>query len=168
MSRKVDDKFIVKLQGKEFILYNGLVDLAHQDGLISLDVELLQFPSKDNDMTAIAKAVAKTKDKTFADIGDASPGSVTGMLKPHIIRMAATRAKARALRDLTNIGMTAAEEMMGDDDSPKQPTKQSKQPNKSSGDLKCSECNVKINDAVKTFSNNKYGKSLCRNCQNKQ
>ena len=167
MSRKVDDKFIVKLQGKEFILYNGLVHLAHQDGLISLDVELLQFPNKDNDMTAIAKAVAKTKDKTFSDIGDASPGSVTGMLKPHIIRMAATRAKARALRDLTNIGMTAAEEMIDEEDSPRQPTKQSKQPNNNSGDLKCSECDAKITDAIKTFSNKKYGKPLCLECQKK-
>lgn len=170
MSRKVDDKFIVKLQGKEFILYNGLVDLAHQEGLVSIDVELIQSPSKDNDMTAIAKAVAKTKDKEFSDIGDASPGSVSSMLKPHIIRMAATRAKARALRDLTNVGMTAAEEMMDEEDVPKE-LKQSSykpKPSQNSAGLKCSDCNADIKDAVKTFSTKKYGKALCFNCQKKQ
>lgn len=170
MSRKVDEKFIVKLQGKEFILYNGLVDLAHQDGLISLDVELLQSPSKDNEMTAIAKATAKTKDKSFTDIGDASPGSVSGMLKPHIIRMAATRAKARALRDLTNIGMTAAEELMDEADVPKEPKQSSykSKPSQNSESLTCSECSADINDAVNKFSTKKYGKALCLNCQKKQ
>lgn len=112
---KIDEKFIVNLQGKEFVLYNGLIDLAHQEGLISIEVELLQFPSNENDNTAIAKATAKTKDKIFTDIGDANTKSVGKMLIPHIIRMASTRAKARALRDLTNVGMTAVEEMGGED-----------------------------------------------------
>lgn len=112
----IDKKFIVNLQGKEFILYNGLMDLAHQEGLISIDVELIQVPNEDNEMTAIAKATAKTKDKTFVDIGDASPKSVNRMIAPHIIRMASTRAKARALRDLTNVGMTALEELGGDEE----------------------------------------------------
>ncbi|KNF08101.1 ERF superfamily [Gottschalkia purinilytica] len=32
----------------------------------------------------------------------------------------------------------------------------------------CSICNVSINQAVNTFSMNKYGKPLCRDCQKKQ
>lgn len=34
--------------------------------------------------------------------------------------------------------------------------------------LSCSECNVAINDAVKAYSEKKYGKMLCMNCQKKQ
>mgnify|MGYP001474943203 FL=1 len=108
---KIDERFIVDLKGKQFVTYEGLLDLAHQEGLISIEVELLQVPSKENGMIAIAKATAKTKDKVFMDIGDAGPNSVNSMITPHIIRMASTRAKARALRDLTNIGMTAIEEL---------------------------------------------------------
>jgi hypothetical protein len=127
---RIDEKFIVNLKGKDFILYEGLLDLAHQEGLISMDVELLQIPSEENGDIAIAKAIAKTETKTFIDIGDAGPDSVNGMIRPHIIRMASTRAKARALRDLTNVGMTAIEEL-GDDNEDKPSNKYSnnKKPN---------------------------------------
>lgn len=111
----INDKFIINLQGKSFVTYEGLLDLAHQMGLVSLDVELIQLPNEENNMTAIAKAVATTEKGHFSDIGDANPRSVNGMLVPHIIRMASTRAKARTLRDLTNVGMTAVEELASED-----------------------------------------------------
>lgn len=111
----INEKFIISLQGKSFVTYEGLLDLAHQIGLISLEVDLIQFPSEENNMTAIARAVATTEKGRFTDIGDASPRSVNNMLAPHIIRMASTRAKARALRDLTNVGMTAIEELSIED-----------------------------------------------------
>ncbi len=112
---KIDERFVVNLKGKQFVTYEGLLDVAHKEGLISIEVDLLQIPTKENNMTAIAKATAKTKEKTFTDIGDASPKSVNSQIQSHIIRMASTRAKARALRDLTNIGMTALEEL-GEDE----------------------------------------------------
>lgn len=111
----INEKFIINLQGKSFVTYEGLLDLAHQMGLVSIEVDLIQFPSEENNMTAIARAVASTPKGSFSDIGDANPRSVNGMLAPHIIRMASTRAKARALRDLTNVGMTAVEELSMDD-----------------------------------------------------
>lgn len=170
---KLDEKFIVKLQGKEFVLYNGLVDLAHQLGFTGISTELIQIPTKENDMTCIVKAVAKIQDQEYHGIGDASPGSVSKMLVPHIIRMAETRAKARALRDLTNVGMTAVEEMIDEDDSlnrnenkninTKRNTK--KEPD---SDLVCSKCSASINQAVQAFSTNKFGKALCMDCQKKQ
>lgn len=69
----------------------------------------------ENNMTAICRATATTENESFTDIGDASPQSVNSNIVPHIIRMASTRAKARVLRDLTNVGMTAIEELALDD-----------------------------------------------------
>ena len=107
----INEQFIINLQGKRFVTYEGLLDYAHKMGLVSMDVEVIQAPSRENSMLAICKATAKTKDMVFTDIGDASPSSVNNQLVPHILRMASTRAKARCLRDLTNIGMTAFEEL---------------------------------------------------------
>lgn len=107
----INDKFIINLQGKSYVTYEGLLDIAHQKNLKSIVVELVQIPTAENNMTAICKATATTKDGIFTDFGDASPQSVNSSIIPHIIRMASTRAKARALRDLTNVGMTAIEEL---------------------------------------------------------
>ncbi len=110
----VNEKFIINLQGKQFVTYEGLLDLAHQKDLKSLEVEIIQMPTEENNMTAVCMAIATTEDSMFQDIGDASPSSVNRALVPHLIRMASTRAKARVLRDLTNVGMTAIEEMSDD------------------------------------------------------
>jgi hypothetical protein len=109
---RLDERFIKQVDGKDFVLYSGLLDLAHQKNLISMDVELIQYPTKDNDQTAVCKAIAKTATGgPFIDVGDASPLNCNSKVAKHLIRMASTRAKARALRDLTNIGMTALEEL---------------------------------------------------------
>ncbi|HOI94554.1 MAG TPA: hypothetical protein PK250_07595 [Syntrophobacter fumaroxidans] len=109
---QIDDRFITTIQGKEFVLYAGLLDLAHQKGLRKLVVEFIQLPNQENSNTAICKAVAETIDgEVFADIGDANPVNTNKKVVNHIIRMASTRAKARCLRDLTNVGLCAVEEL---------------------------------------------------------
>ena len=50
-------------------------------------------------------------DRTFTDIGDASPTNVAKHLAPYFVRMAATRATARALRRALNISAVAVEEL---------------------------------------------------------
>lgn len=112
----VNEKFVIQLQGKSFVTYEGLLDLAHQRGLESIKVDIVQLPNLDNNYTAICRAEARLGEKTFVDYGDASPSSVKGNLTPHIIRMASTRAKARALRDMTNVGITSIEELDFDND----------------------------------------------------
>ncbi len=115
---KIDERFIVKLQEKEFVTYEGLLDLAHQKGLKGMITELIQVPSKDNNNTCIVHARAITENGEFHGIGDANPSNVNSFISKHLIRMAETRAKARALRDLTNVGMTAVEEL-GDEEEDK-------------------------------------------------
>lgn len=109
---KLDERFMINLKGKDFVTYAGLLDLAHQQGLVKLEVQPLQMPAEDNGLQAICRATAVTSGgKVFSDLGDASPGNTNKMIAAHLIRMASTRAKARVLRDITNIGITALEEL---------------------------------------------------------
>ena len=107
-------EFIVERDGRSFVLYAGLLDLAHERGLRGITTTLVQVPSELNGMAAIVHATVETEQGTFTGLGDASPGNVTRLMAPHLIRMAETRAKARALRDAVNVGVTAFEEL-GDD-----------------------------------------------------
>jgi hypothetical protein len=113
---KLNDQFIINMKGKEFVLYSGLLDLAHQKGIQMLKVEPVQYPSKDNGMEAICKASLESPNgDLYVEYGDARPQNVNKMVANHILRMAATRAKARCMRDYTNIGITCLEELGGDD-----------------------------------------------------
>jgi hypothetical protein len=107
------EEYMIERQGKRFVLYAGLLEEAHSRGLRSIETELLQVPAKENGEVAIVKAVIRTEEGKFAGIGDASPQNVNRAIAPHLIRMAETRAKARALRDAINVGVTAFEELGG-------------------------------------------------------
>ena len=94
------------------MLYSGLLDLAHQRGLSRIEVEVIQYPTAENSMEAICKATAESKQgDIFIDAGDASLKNVKRAVALHILRMASTRAKARVLRDMVNVGMTSLEEI---------------------------------------------------------
>ena len=123
------DEFMITRQGKQYVLFAGLLDEAHTRGLVGIDTELIQVPEETNGQVAIVKATVQIEDsgqgpsggsgelRTFSGIGDASPQNVSRNIVPHLIRMAETRAKARALRDAVNVGATALEEISdGDDD----------------------------------------------------
>jgi predicted nucleic acid-binding Zn finger protein len=114
---RLDDRFITNIKGKDFVVYAGVLDLATQKGLLKLGVELLQFPTKENGNEAICRAVAESNTgEVFADIGDANPKNCTEKIVKHLIRMASTRAKGRALRDMCNIGIACLEELADFDD----------------------------------------------------
>jgi len=103
-------RFIVTLQGKDFILYTGLIVLALERGLTGIETEpvLMDFENG----RFIFKAVVTGKEgQSFTGYGDATKFNVSKMILPHAIRMAETRAKARALRDFTGLGLTAFEEL---------------------------------------------------------
>ena len=113
------EEFMITRQGKQYVLFAGLLDEAHQKGLRGIDTELVQVPTAENGNVAVVKAVVEMEDgRTFSGIGDASPENVGRNITPHIIRMAETRAKARALRDAVNVGATALEELSDGDEAP--------------------------------------------------
>lgn len=111
-------EFIVERQGQTFVRYAGLLDEAHEQGLKSITTTLLQIPNQDNRNTAICQAVVETSKGIFTGIGDAAPDNVSRAMQNCLIRMAETRAKARALRDAINVGVAALEELDSDDNAP--------------------------------------------------
>ncbi len=117
------DEFLITRQGKQYVLFQGLLDEAHSRGLRGIDTELIQIPDDANGNVAIVKATVEMDGgeagpRVFSGIGDASPSNVGRSIAPHVIRMAETRAKARALRDAVNVGATALEELSDGDDAP--------------------------------------------------
>lgn len=97
---------------REVATYAGLLARAHAEGLKRIATKLLQIPHPDNGDVAIASAEVEMRDgTTFTGIGDASPRNVPSRIAEATIRMAETRAKARALRDATDIGIVALEEL---------------------------------------------------------
>jgi len=108
---EIKDRHGRVIDTKEVVTYAGLLNQATQDNLKRVYTELIQVPSEANQMTAICMAEVVTDKGVFRDYGDANPQNVSSMIVPHIIRMASTRAKARAFRDAVNIGVVALEEL---------------------------------------------------------
>lgn len=105
------EKYIEVIEGRDFIRYDGLIELAH-DKIASIDVDLIALPTPENDYTAIVKAtITDTQGHKWSAIGDASNTTCAPGLAPHKIRIAETRAKGRALRDMLNVGMPMYEEI---------------------------------------------------------
>jgi hypothetical protein len=93
------------------VTMKGLLALAHEEGLKEVTTDLAQVPTEENGRVAIVRSKVVTRKGVFTGIGDASPGNVAARIVPHIIRMAETRATARAMRLAVNIGEVAIEEL---------------------------------------------------------
>ena len=98
---------------KDVVLYAGLLNQAHEEGLLKVCTSILQIPTEENGHLAIIKAEVQTAKGLFEAVGDACPENVDEFLAPHLIRVAETRAKARALRDAVNVGVVSYEELDG-------------------------------------------------------
>jgi hypothetical protein len=109
---KLDERWIIEIEGSQFVKYAGLLDYAHQIGISSIEVEPLQLPTKENGNFAICKATVVSRlGESYTDIGDANPSNCNAKVAKHLLRLASTRAIARALRSFTNVGLTALEEL---------------------------------------------------------
>lgn len=115
------DEFKIKRQGKEYVLFAGLLDEAHtRFSRLAIETELLE-------MEPIPVIRARFKgwkgDGLGADPDVITSGIGTGARetdtkgpgKDAPVEMAETRAKARALRDAVNVGATSLEELPDED-----------------------------------------------------
>lgn len=133
------EEFMIERQGKKFVLFAGLLDEAHARGLVSLETEEVaaHYDEEHKPLRARHKATALMLDengevKSFTGHGDADIFNVSNNIRPHLIRMSETRAKARALRDAINVGVTALEELGGDEPDDPQERQQPRQKARSS------------------------------------
>ena len=99
--------------GREAIAYAEILKIAHEEGLKSITTQLLVTPAEENGRLCIVKATVETERGHFEGLGDADPANVEADFAPHLIRVAETRAKARALRDAVNVGVVSLEELDG-------------------------------------------------------
>lgn len=107
--------YIVNVQGKDFITFPGLLHEAHALGLKSIVTDLvnsdLKFPVIKATVVMGTGGQLDSEVRTFTGYGDATEHNVAPMVKRALLRMAETRAIARALRFACNIDMTAIEEL---------------------------------------------------------
>ncbi len=96
---------------KDYKTYKQILAEAHKKGLKRIETKILQYPSTENGGHCIVQALVIFKDgMECSDVGYASPKNVNKMIAPHLVRMASTRSKGRALRDALNYGDPIKEE----------------------------------------------------------
>lgn len=92
--------------------YGEFLALARDEGLVALEVQVVQAPSESNGRTAVVQATARGRDNgTFSAVGEASPRSAPDAWHPFLTTLAELRAKARALRDMTGLEHAVQEEL---------------------------------------------------------
>ena len=101
-------KWVVTIHGKETIRYQGLLAMAHEQGLASLGA---RFTSLTADLAVAVAEVVFTDGRKFWEAGESTPTNVQAGVRASWARMALTRAKALVLRDALNIGMVSTEEL---------------------------------------------------------
>jgi hypothetical protein len=99
---------VVLIQGKPFVKFAGLLQMAHDHGLVALTAD---WTYNDAELS-LAHAVATFQDgRRFAESGDATPANTNRKVAVHFRRVALTRAKARVLRDALGVDLVAVEEL---------------------------------------------------------
>ena len=120
--KDVYDEYGIDIHGKPFLTFGGLLKEAHNKGLINIATNLLKQEDEKND-TVIVQAICTLMHPTLKDkviqctaLGDANKNNIRNdFLEPHKIRIAETRAIARALRFALGLGYPAKEEMVYDE-----------------------------------------------------
>lgn len=101
----VPEKHLISIHGNDIPTFSGMVNIAHQLGLQSIDTIPLQLPTSDNGNTAIFKSTVTLKSGlSCSAIGDATPENVPPACRNSFIRIASTRATSRAIGLACNVG----------------------------------------------------------------
>ena len=97
----------------DYIKFPDILALAHDEGIQDIKTDPVQLPSEENGWVAVFKAtVIAQSGQTFEAHGDASDETISAKeIKPAKIRMAESRAIARALRWYTNSGKVVDAEL---------------------------------------------------------
>lgn len=104
---ELSEDYFANVHGKRYILHQGLLKLAHENGPINISVEIVSYAGVGAE--AVVTATASGPRGTFSDVGDAAPENTR--LRSATLRLASTRAINRALRLYLGVGMTSLEEM---------------------------------------------------------
>lgn len=109
-------RFIVVIEGQDFVKYGGLITLAKErKALKGIRSQLIQAPTPDNGNLAIVAACAVDSDgNEWWALGDADDKNCNRKVATAKVRIADTRAKGRALRDLLGIDLVMYEELTPD------------------------------------------------------
>ena len=129
MAIEIPKKYIINRQGKDYVLYAGLLNAAHDNGLRGITTNLVQVGSPSNGNVTIVHAVitmadpdAPEKTLTFTGLGEVNHAKDTPIALSVPVRMAETRAKGRAFRDALNASdYTLEGEDDGDHPAPEHP-----------------------------------------------
>jgi ribosomal protein S25 len=106
---EIDKKFIVNIQGSEFITYNGLLAYAEIKGGIKEKL-ILELKESNDWKSARATVQIVMKDgRIFQDVGTCTPEN-SKSVKTYPQELAVTRAYARALRTGLNVDYCSKEE----------------------------------------------------------
>jgi hypothetical protein len=157
--------FVVNIHGKEYLTVAGRVKLAHEkEEKLGIDSEIL----RDDDKVVVVKAAVITSKGTFTGI------SAADKTKPTIegnspYEVAQTSAIGRALGfagyGVMESGIPTYEEMKKAGANLVGTTIASEIKGEKGDRLLCQSCAKEISEKVAEFSESRYGRSLCLNCQ---
>ena len=112
---RIKPEWIVERDGKPTLPYEFLLKIAHAEGLKRIRTNVLQFPNKDNEYSAVVQAsvslYGEPMNKEFDGTACADRMNTGGKFSMFLVATAETRAKGRALRDALGITMLCFEEM---------------------------------------------------------
>lgn len=105
----------VRIGNEDYVTFKGLLAEAHKRGICEVGSTMLVGPPA-MEAYALFRVTVKTEQGTFTAHGDATPQNVR--FSDSFIRIAETRAMARAIRVATNSGRIAIDELDSGDEVP--------------------------------------------------